>query len=279
MKLIQNGRFDKERAFYGEENIRIVASKIDGEADGESAFKECKNIEAEGCYFNLRYPFWHTHGIKISDCEMTPLCRAALWYSSDISVNDSKLLGIKALRECKGVRIENSEISSAEFGWFSSGVEIINSRAESDYFMLRARGLRFENSRLDGKYSFQYAEDVVIDNCVLNTKDSLWHAKRCTVRNSIVSGEYLGWYSEDVTFENCIIKGTQPLCYAKGLRLRNCEMHEADLAFEKSSLEADITTNILSIKNPESGYIIAPSISEIISDYPTDCKVWLAKDV
>jgi hypothetical protein len=41
-------------------------------------------------------------------------------------------------------------------------------------------------------------------------------------------------------------------------------MHGADLAFEKSEVEADITTPVISIKNPTSGYIKAPFAEEII---------------
>ena len=59
MKLIENKTFDEERALYGSDGVRAVACRFDGPADGESAFKESKNIETEDCFFNLRYPFWH----------------------------------------------------------------------------------------------------------------------------------------------------------------------------------------------------------------------------
>ena len=84
----------------------------------------------------------------------------------------------------------------------------------------------------------------------------------------MVKGEYLAWYSENVTFENCKIIGTQPLCYCKGLRLINCEMTDTDLAFERSEVEADITTPVISIKNPLSGHITVPAVGEIIRDIP-----------
>ena len=99
-----------------------------------------------------------------------------------------------------------------------------------------------------------------------------------TVKNSVVKGEYLGWYCENVTFENCIISGTQPLCYCKGLKLIHCEMHEADLSFEKSDVDATVTTHIISIKNPQSGVISLPSLGEMIADDPTStCEIKIAK--
>ena len=89
-----------------------------------------------------------------------------------------------------------------------------------------------------------------------------------SIKDSVVKGEYLAWYSKDVVFENCKIIGTQPFCYCEGLRLINCEMLETDLSFEKSEVEADITTEVLSIKNPASGIIRVPAVKEIILDDP-----------
>ena len=89
-----------------------------------------------------------------------------------------------------------------------------------------------------------------------------------TVRNSVIKGEYLAWYSDGLTLENCKIIGTQPFCYCKNLRLINCEMIDCDLAFEKSEVEAEITTPVISIKNPKSGRITVPEVGEIIRDDP-----------
>ena len=86
MKTIQNQTFDEERALYGSRDILVKDCAFDGPADGESAFKECADIRAEHCFFNLRYPFWHVHGLKISDSEMTELCRAALWYTDHVEI-------------------------------------------------------------------------------------------------------------------------------------------------------------------------------------------------
>lgn len=73
MKTILNRSFDEERALYGERDITVQNCNFDGPADGESAFKECGNITAENCFFNLRYPFWHDKNLKISNSEMTEL--------------------------------------------------------------------------------------------------------------------------------------------------------------------------------------------------------------
>lgn len=264
MKIVENKIFDEERALYGSEDIEVKNCRFDGEADGESALKESKRVLVDGCYWNLRYPFWHVDELSISDTELTPNCRAALWYSNDIQIKSSKLHGIKALRECNNIKIEDCSIDSTEFGWFNNNVCLKKSTAKSEYFMMRSNKLQFEDFELNGKYSFQYIQDSTFENCVLNTKDAFWHTKNVCVKNCIVNGEYLAWYAENITFINCKISGTQPFCYCKGLKLINCEMTGTDLAFEKSEVEADITTPVISIKNPMSGFINVPAVDELI---------------
>ncbi|MBQ8688765.1 MAG: DUF3737 family protein [Clostridia bacterium] len=266
MKLIENAVFDNERALYGSCGVRVKNCRFDGPADGESAFKESREIEADECFFNLRYPFWHDRGVKISKCEMTELCRAALWYSETVEISDTKMHGIKALRECRDVTIDSCDIKSVEFGWFNDTVKMSDTDCIGEYFMMRSKNLDFKGVTLKGKYSFQYIENSVFENCRFDTKDAFWHAKNVTVRNSVIKGEYLAWYCENVTFENCKIIGTQPLCYCKGLKLIDCEMIDCDLAFEKSTVEATLTAPILSIKNPEDAKITVPAVSELIMD-------------
>ena len=273
MKIIENKTFDEERALYGSDCVKAVSCRFDGPRDGESAFKESSNIEAEGCFFNLRYPFWHTHALKITDSEMTALCRAALWYSDNILIERSKLHGIKALRECEDIRIRNSSIISPEFGWFSKNIIMENTSCDGEYFMLKAENLTFTDVSLKGKYSFQYIKNCTFESCNFDTKDAFWHAENVTVRNSVIKGEYLAWYAKDITFINCRISGTQPLCYCKGLKMINCTLEEADLAFEKSEVEAEITTPVISIKNPASGYIKVPSYDELIITEDTSCEI------
>ena len=267
MKIYENLTLDAERALYGERDIHIKSCSFDGPADGESALKEAGVILAENCFFNLRYPFWHCDKVEIRDSHLTEFCRAALWYSTDVKISDSKLHGIKAVRECQGVKISDCDVISPEFGWFSLDIVAENSSFVSEYFMLRAKGLRFNNVNFKGKYSFQYIEDSVFENCNFDTKDAFWHGKNITVRNSVVKGEYLAWYCENVTFENCTIIGTQPLCYCKNLRLVNCEMVDCDLSFEKSTVDAELRGFVHSVKNPYEGRIIADKIGEIIDEY------------
>lgn len=266
MKIVKNGTFDEERALYGSDGIIVENCAFDGPADGESALKESRDIQVKNCFFNLRYPFWHDDNLKIADSELTELCRAALWYSADVEIANTKMHGIKALRECARIRMRGCDVISPEFGWSVQDMAMEDCTVQGEYFMMRSDRLHFKNVKLNGKYSFQYIQDSMFEDCNFDTKDAFWHAKNVTVKNSVVKGEYLAWYCENVIFENCRIIGTQPLCYCRNLKLVNCEMIQTDLSFEKSEVEATITTAVDSIKNPAAGHIYVPAVGEIIRD-------------
>lgn len=263
---IENQTFPQERALYAARNTTLRSCRFEGEEDGESALKECRGITAQDCYFALRYPFWHVTGALIERSEMTVDCRAALWYCKNIAIMGSKLHGIKALRECSRISMEDCSIISPEFGWSTDRLSMKNCDAESEYFLMRASRLSLDNVHLKGKYSFQYVNGAVIRNCHFDTKDAFWHSRNITVYDSVLKGEYLGWYSQNLTLVNCTIIGTQPLCYCKGLRLVNCRMESTDLSFELSQVHATIEGNVDSIKNPLSGTVRLSGTCEIIRD-------------
>lgn len=268
MELVENKTFDQERALYGTRDLLVRHGQFDGPADGESALKECRDITVQDCFFNLRYPFWHDHKLTIAGCELTPLCRAALWYTEHAEIRDSKLHGIKAVRECGDIKISRCDILSPEFGWSTRGMQMEDTHVESEYFMMRSDHVYLDKVDFKGKYSFQYVHEMVIENSMLDTKDAFWHAQNVIIRNSVVKGEYLGWYSDNVTFENCLIQGTQPLCYCTNLKLVNCRMGGCDLSFERSQVEATLSESPASIKNPLSGTITIPAETEVIRDIP-----------
>lgn len=279
MMIFENEQHDEERAFYGLKAAKFSNCKIDGPADGESAFKECKHIEVDNCYFNLRYPFWHAAGAWITNSEMTENCRAALWYDVDVHIENCKLHGIKALRECENITLKNTDVVSPEFAWRSRRIKVENTTLEGEYPFFECKNMEIEGLTMKGKYSFQYIENATFRNCVLDTKDAFWHAKNVTIEDSVVKGEYLAWYAENIRFVRCKISGTQPLCYVKGLVLEDCEMEGCDLSFERSEVTATIKGHIDSVKNPISGSITADSIGEIVIEEeivkPGDCKIVL----
>lgn len=267
MKKIENISIGIERAFYGIKNTIFSNVVIDGLEDGESAFKECSNIEINSSEFKLRYPLWHVKNGKIYGSHMYDTCRAAMWYDESLLINKCSLYGIKAIRECKNISIEQCDIKSEEFGWKSSHIQIKDSRIDSVYAFFNTDFINIENVDFKGKYSFQYCKNIIIKNSNLDTKDAFWHSENVIVENSIIKGEYLAWYAKNIKFINCKIKGTQPICYSNGIEFVNCEFDEStDLAFEYSEVNGNIFGSIKSIKNMNKGTLMVKGNPEIIKD-------------
>lgn len=270
---IKGMQFDEERALYNLTHGDVADCVFAGPADGESVLKEARDITLINCDFSLRYPLWHVEGFKLDNVTMDEKTRAAIWYARDGKIKNSKLHGIKAVRECGNIAIENSSVISEEFGWKNNNISIKDSYLEAMYVFFDSNNVTLENVQMKGKYSFQYMENLTIRNCNLDTKDAFWHSKNVTVYDSVVKGEYLAWFSEGLTLVNCHIIGTQPLCYCKDLKLINCTMEATDLSFEYSDVEAAITGHVDSIKNPKSGIITVDSVGEVImtDDVVMDC--------
>ncbi len=267
-QVISNKSMDEERALYNLKNAELNNCYFSGPQDGESALKEARDIEVNNCAFSLRYPMWHVQTFSMKNSSMDQNVRAALWYSNDGTISQSYIGGVKAVRECNRIKIDNCEIHSAEFGWKCDSITLTNGSISSEYLFLDSENITMKNIRMKGKYSFQYNENLFIEDCSLDTKDAFWHAHNVTVKNSLVKGEYLGWFSDGLTLENCKIIGTQPFCYCSNLKLINCTMDETDLAFEYSDVDADIYSHVVSIKNVKSGRIVVDSVGEIINDDP-----------
>ena len=262
---IENKQFDEERALYNLTASDVKNCIFAGPADGESVLKEARDVSVEDCRFSLRYPLWHVQGFRMSRCSMDEKTRAAIWYANNGVIENCHLGGIKAVRECENIRLQNCTVESQEFGWMSRNISLADSAITAEYLFLNSRDVELTNVQMKGKYSFQYMENLTIRDSYLDTKDAFWHSKNVTVLSSTVKGEYLAWFSEGLTLIDCHIIGTQPLCYCKDLKLINCTMEGTDLSFEYSDVEADIKGHILSVKNPRSGHITADSVGEIIT--------------
>ena len=265
---VADRQFDEERALYHLQQADVKNCVFAGPADGESVLKESRDVNLTDCTFSLRYPLWHVKKFTMEHSSMDELTRAAIWYASDGVIRSSTLGGIKAVRECERISLEDCHIVSQEFGWKSEGITLTDSDIEAEYLFFDSRNVKLERVNMKGKYSFQYMKNLEITDCVLDTKDAFWHSENVTVRNSVVKGEYLAWFSDGLTLIDCKIIGTQPLCYCKNLKLINCTMEDTDLSFEYSEVEADVKGHVISIKNPKAGIITVDSVGEIIKEAP-----------
>ena len=159
--LIKKEQFDGERALYHLENTSVMNCVFAGPADGESALKEARNVEISDCSFSLRYPLWHTQSFTLKNSFMDELTRAPIWYAFDGKIENTTIYGIKGLRECNSIELEQCKIHSPEFGWKCSDISITNSETESEYFLFESKNIHIDNFYMKGKYSFQYIENIL----------------------------------------------------------------------------------------------------------------------
>lgn len=277
MKIIKDTEFGGERPLFAEKDLRLENVTIHA---GESALKECKDIDAFKCRFEGKYPFWHCDGFKIEECLFTEGGRAAIWYSRNAEMTDTLVEAPKMFRELYGLKLRSVKFPNAlETLWHCEDIDISEVETDkADYIFMHCRNIKIKNYHQNGNYSFQYCENVEIKDSVINSKDAFWNTKNVTVLNSTLNGEYLGWYSENLHLINCKISGTQPLCYCSNLILENCEFDaDCDLAFEGSDVNASVNSHITSVKNPRTGMIRAKGYGDIILDKniqpPADCKI------
>ncbi len=279
MQIIRNQHFEGERPLFETHDVRLEQVTI---GDGESAIKECSNIEAVGCHLWGKYPFWHVHGFRIDQCQFDAGARSALWYSDHLVMTDTRIDAPKMFREMHDIVLENVVINDAdETFWRCRNIEANHLELhDGTYPFMFCENVKISHLKSDSKYVFQYCKNVEIDQAHIVTKDSFWECENITISNSILDGEYLAWHSKNVRLVNCHLAGEQLLCYADHVVLENCTFDaQCDRVFEYSDVHADIRGHIENIKNPASGHIVADSIGSITIDKnikpPADCVIHL----
>lgn len=277
MKLIRNQHFEGERPLFECHNLRLEHVTI---GDGESAIKECSDIEADDCHFWGKYPFWHVHGFKINNCQFDAGARSALWYSDNMVMTDTHIDAPKMFREMHDLKMENVVINDGdETFWHCYNIEASNLELhDGTYPFMFSENIRIDGLKSDSKYVFQYCKNVELHHAHIVTKDSFWECQNITIYDSVLDGEYLAWHSKNVRLVNCHLAGEQLLCYADQLVLENCTFDKAcDRVFEYSDVQADINGHIENIKNPRSGHILADSIGSVTIDEnikaPANCVI------
>jgi hypothetical protein len=279
MREIRQEYLTGERALFKSEFLKVYDTIF---TDGESPLKESHDIELYGSMFKWKYPLWYCNNITVNNCTWFDMARAGVWYTDNISVEDSAIEAPKNFRRCNNLTLKNVSIPNAsETLWSCDKVNMENVVAKGDYFAMNSNNMVIHNLTLYGNYSFDGSKNVEIHNSKLLSKDAFWNSDNITVYDSFISGEYLGWNSKNLTLINCTIESLQGMCYIDNLVMKNCKLINTTLAFEYSTVEADIVGKIDSVLNPNGGRISAESIDELIIEKdkvnPEKTKIILTK--
>lgn len=266
MKKYLEQKFTGERALFQSCNLNIDYCTF---TDGESPLKESRNLVINNCLFQWKYPLWYCNNIQVKNSVLFEMARAGIWYSDNISINNMTIEAPKTFRRCSKIDMEKVEMPNAtETLWYCREVTMKNITAKGDYFAMGSSDIEIDGFTLVGNYSFDGVKNLIIRNAKILSKDAFWNSENVIVYDSFLSGEYLGWNSKNVTLINCTIESLQGMCYMENVVLKDCKLLNTNLAFEYSTVDVAVDSNIDSIKNPYSGTIKAKAIDEIIFDNP-----------
>lgn len=264
-KEIEQQILTGERALFNSSDLKVVESIFD---KGESPLKESQNIDIIKSTFKWKYPLWYCKNVNVDKTNWLDTARAGVWYSENVKVSNCIIEAPKTFRRCEDLEISNTFIpNAAETLWHCKNIKINNVQAKGDYFGLNSTDGEIENLSLDGNYPFDGAKYLLIKNCRFLSKDAFWNTDNVIIQDSYILGEYLGWNSKNLTLINCTIESHQGLCYIQNLVMKNCRLLNTTLAFEYSTVDADISTDIESVLNPTGGTIKAERIKELIIEH------------
>lgn len=257
-------KFTGERALFAERAVRIAYSTF---ADGESPLKESREITLEHSIFQWKYPLWYSSDVNVTDSALLETARSGIWYTDGVTVSGTTIAAPKTFRRSKNVVLNRVDMPAAdETLWHCDTVRLSHVAARGDYFGMNSSNVTAHDFRLTGNYAFDGARNVEIHRATLLSKDAFWNCEDVTVYDSLIVGEYLGWNSKNLTFVDCTIESLQGLCYIENLTLKNCRLINTTLAFEYTTVDADVITEIDSVMNPSGGTIRARGIGELILD-------------
>ena len=260
-KIIRQEFLTGERALFMGKNLDIYDTIFD---DGESPLKESRGINLYGSMFKWKYPLWYSKNIVAEDCHWFEMARAGVWYTDNIAVRRALIQAPKNFRRCKGLELTDVTFTHAEETlWSCDGVTLEHVTARGDYFAMNSRNIVIRDLTLYGNYSFDGAGNVEIHNSRLLSKDAFWNSENVTVYDSFISGEYLGWNAKNLTLVNCTVESLQGMCYIDNLVMKNCRLLNTTLAFEYSTVDAEIVGKVDSVLNPSGGVIRADEIGEL----------------
>lgn len=262
MQQIKRQTLTGERALFASKALTVVESVFE---NGESPLKESENITLAECLFKWKYPLWYCNKVDVRDCTLFGTARAGIWYTTDVTMTNCVIEAPKTFRRSQNIKLNNIMLPDArETLWSCKDVKMTRVTVKGDYFSMNSENVEVDGLDLVGDYSFDGAKNVTIRNSRILSKDSFWNSENVTVYDSFIAGEYLGWNAKNLTLVNCTVESLQGLCYIDNLVMKNCKLLNTTLAFEYSTVDADIVGKIDSVINPSGGRITADAIDELI---------------
>ena len=157
---IHQQKYIGERPLFKGTSLKIYDSIF---SDGESPLKESRDIELYGSMFKWKYPLWYAANITVKDCTWFEMARAGVWYTKNVSVEDSAIEAPKNFRRCENITLKNVSFpNAAETLWHCKKVTMEHITAKGDYFAMNSEDMTVSGLTLYGNYSFDGVKNHVI---------------------------------------------------------------------------------------------------------------------
>ena len=138
--------FTEERALFHTIDARISDSVFDV---GESPLKECRKLDIDTTLFRYKYPLWYCKDVSLKNCTLFDMARAGIWYTDNVSIEDTVIEAPKNIRKADGVTLKNVSFpNAAETLWNCNNVTMENVFAKGDYFAFNTNNIKADNFTL-----------------------------------------------------------------------------------------------------------------------------------
>ena len=104
MEIIKQAVYEGERALFMGKNLEIYDTIF---LNGESPLKESGSIKLYRSGFKWKYPLWYSSDVYMKDCTLFETARAGIWYTDNITVEDTIIEAPKTFRRCEGISLKN----------------------------------------------------------------------------------------------------------------------------------------------------------------------------
>ena len=166
----------------------------------------------------------------------------ALFQGANLKIYDTIFDdGESPLKESHNIELRNSMFKWKYPLWYSDSISV----KDCTWFDMARAGVWYTNH-------------MVVEDCAIEAPKNFRRCEDLTLSHvSIPNAEETLWNCQDVVLNDLT-------CYIDHLVMKDCKLINTTLAFEYSTVDAQITNKIDSVLNPTSGEIRAKSIGKLI---------------
>jgi len=203
----------------------IIANQ---QLDEERALYNLKNTEVKNCVFagpaDGESALKEARGVTVNDCDFS--LKYPLWHAERFEVLHSRMdeTTRAPLWYAKRGLLERCTINGIKAVRECYDITINKCRIVSPEFGWKNRKLRIIDSEIESEYLLFESRDMEIDRLRMKGKYSFQYVKNVHIRDSVLDTKDAFWHAKNVTVENSVLSGEYLAWFCDGLTFVNCEI-------------------------------------------------------